>query len=414
MLGLALHPDFPDPPYLYVLYTYDAPPGETAPYWNDLCPTPPGATLDGCVVTGRLSRLEIGQDGRPGGEQVLLADRWCQQFPSHSIGTVAFGPDGALYVGAGDGASFPQVDFGQLGGSLPDTPTLVNPCADPPAPAGQPLSPPTAEGGALRAQDWRTTADPLNFDGAVLRLDPESGAAMPRPSSTGGPPADPIIAYGLRNPYRFTFHPARGDLWIGDVGWRDWEEINRIVEPGTGAAENFGWPCFEGPAPQPEYAAAGLDLCDSLYEAPASVTSPYYAYRHAPAPDPAACGDGHNAAITGLAFYLGGDFPIAYHGALFFADLMRRCIWAMLPAEDGLPDPDRIITVVSDAADPVDLQRGPDGDLFYVDHLDGTIRRLAVAADHVFGDAFETGNLAAWQASQPDLSAAGRSPGGRP
>ena len=62
LLGLALDPNFPTSPYVYVLYTYDAPPGQNAPVWNDACPTPPGATTDGCVVTARLSRLTASGD----------------------------------------------------------------------------------------------------------------------------------------------------------------------------------------------------------------------------------------------------------------------------------------------------------------------------------------------------------------
>ena len=143
LLGMALPPNFPTNPYVYVLYTYDAPIGGNAPVWNDACPSPPGPTTDGCVVSARLSRIQASGDVSTGPEQVLIND-WCQQFPSHSIGTVAFGPDGALYVSGGDGASFDGADFGQLGGSA-GSPTPVNPCADP-----------SGEGGALRSQDLQT------------------------------------------------------------------------------------------------------------------------------------------------------------------------------------------------------------------------------------------------------------------
>jgi len=103
LLDIALPPDFPTDPSIYVLYTYDALPGGTAPRWgrpntdNDNCPTPPGVTTDGCVVQGRLSRLTLDGNSAVGQEQVLL-EAWCQQFPSHSIGSLAFAPDGALYV----------------------------------------------------------------------------------------------------------------------------------------------------------------------------------------------------------------------------------------------------------------------------------------------------------------------------
>ena len=144
LLGLALPPNFPTNPYVYVLYTYDAPIGGTAPVWNDACPTPPGPTTDGCVVSARLSRLQAAGNVMTGTEQVLIND-WCEQYPSHSVGTVLFGPDGALYVGAGDGASFNGADYGQGGGGS-GSPTPRNPCGDPPAGIGGVEAPPSAEG----------------------------------------------------------------------------------------------------------------------------------------------------------------------------------------------------------------------------------------------------------------------------
>ena len=115
LLGLAVDPEYPARPYVYVLYTYDHILGSAAaaPRWGtagveaDTCPNPPGFTADGCVVSGRLSRLTASGGVMTGAEHVLIED-WCQQFPSHSVGTVAFGPDGALYASAGEGASFAQ------------------------------------------------------------------------------------------------------------------------------------------------------------------------------------------------------------------------------------------------------------------------------------------------------------------
>ena len=107
MLGMTLDPQFTTGrPFIYVLYTYDAAIGGTAGRWGDACPTPPGPQADGCVVSGRLSKISAG-----GTEQVLLND-WCQQYPSHSVGSLAFGADGALYVSGGDGASFDFADYG--------------------------------------------------------------------------------------------------------------------------------------------------------------------------------------------------------------------------------------------------------------------------------------------------------------
>src|SRR5215212_3210139 len=101
LLGMTLAPNFPTNPYVYVLYTYDHVLGSTspAPRWgtpgvySDPCPTPPGATGDGCVVSGRLSRLQASGNAMTGSEPVLVED-WCQQYPSHSIGAVQFGTDG--------------------------------------------------------------------------------------------------------------------------------------------------------------------------------------------------------------------------------------------------------------------------------------------------------------------------------
>ncbi len=105
LLGMALSPNFPADPRIYVLYSYDAPIGGTAPRWNDNCPTPPGPNTDGCVVSGRLSSLTPNPASPAGVDEKVLVNAWCQQFHSHSIGTVMFGSDGALYAGAGDGAS---------------------------------------------------------------------------------------------------------------------------------------------------------------------------------------------------------------------------------------------------------------------------------------------------------------------
>jgi glucose/arabinose dehydrogenase/PKD repeat protein len=377
LLGLALAPNFPTDPWVYVLYTLDAAIGGTPPRWgsvggtSDGCPTPPGPTDDGCVVAGRLSRLQASGNTMTGSEQILIED-WCQQYPSHSVGSLAFGADGALYVSGGDGASFNFVDYGQDGAP-------VNPCGDPPGGVGATLAPPTAEGGALRSQDVRTTSDPVSLDGAILRVDPATGAGLPdNPmASSSDPNARRIVAHGLRNPFRITTRPGTNEVWIGDVGWSSWEEIDRLASP-TGAVENFGWPCYEGDGRQGGYDAANLNICENLYNAgTGAVVAPYFRYHHNElvVPNDVCPKGGSSVAGTSFAFSSGGSYPAEYRGALFFADYTRRCIWAIPTGADGLPDISKRRTFVGGAAQPVDLQIGPGGDLFYVD-LGGTIRRI--------------------------------------
>jgi PKD repeat protein len=376
MLGLALDPNFPASPFIYVLYSYDAPPGGTAPRWGDQCPTPPGPNTDGCVISGRLVRLTL-SGNTVTGQTTLIQDQWCQQYPSHSIGDLNFGADGALYVSGGDGASFSFADYGQGGGGA-GSPTVKNPCGDPPGGVGGAMAPPTAEGGALRSQSVRRpSGEPVLLNGAVLRLDPSTGDAMPDNPLAGSsdPNARRIVAYGFRNPFRFTIKPLTNEVWIGDVGWNDWEEINRQPSPTT-SVRNFGWPCYEGNGPQPGYQSAGFNLCSSLYSA-GTATAPYLTYNHAAS---VVAGDGcptGGSSITGLAFYTGAsNYPASYNGGLFFADYSRDCIWFMPQGTNGLPDPTNVQKFETAAGNPVDLEIGPNGDLFYADLNGGSIHEI--------------------------------------
>ncbi|HYN95775.1 MAG TPA: discoidin domain-containing protein, partial [Pilimelia sp.] len=266
------------------------------------------------------------------------------------------------------GASFSAVDYGQLG-------TPANPCGDPP---GGAMTPPTAEGGALRSQDVLTGTDPTGLDGTILRLDATTGAA-----AAGNPlisSADlntrRIVAHGTRNPFRFAFRPGTDELWFGDVGWNVWEEVNRLPSPAS-SVRNYGWPCYEGTGRQSGYDSANLNLCEGLY-AGAGQTGPHYAYNHsAKVVAGETCPSG-GSSNSGVAFHpsSGGSYPAAYRGAMFFADYSRDCIWAMLPTTaGGVPDPANILTFGAAAGNPVDLATGPGGDLYYAD-AGGFVRRI--------------------------------------
>jgi glucose/arabinose dehydrogenase len=394
LLGLAINPNFPADPYVHVLYAYDAPIGGTAPAWNDTC----GPTGESCPASARLSRLRA-EGSRAVAEEVLIED-WCSTGKFHTVAGLAFGSDGALYASAGDGSH--AHDYGQL----VDPP---NACGDPPVGVGEEQKPPSAEGGALRAQDLRTPGDPVTLDGTFIRVDPATGRALPDNPSAPDPDANiqRIIAYGFREPFRFAVRPGTTDLWMADVGTTEFEELNRIPAVQPGAVPNYGWPCYEGAVAQPDWEALGLTVCADLYNQPGAVTPPVLAFRltapegcaTSPQREPEAplvrdavaspagaarVGPGTQS-LSALAFYQGGAYPDTYDGVLFLGDYARQCLWVMRPGAGGEPDPGTLEPFATDVGSIVDLQVGPDGDLFYVHIGDapwragptGEVRRLS-------------------------------------
>src|SRR5450755_88079 len=356
LMGLALSPDFVTDHTLYVQYAWDHNPEADLPgtpypnapaKWNDQCPSPPGPTTDGCTIEGAISRITgVPSGGIPLGpaqEQVLLTG-WCQQFPSHSNDDLWVGSDGDLYATAGDGASFTNFDFGEFGGTTTPLVTPANPCGDPvAADIGTPQSLPTAEGGSLRALSAARTDGPTLLDGALIRIDPNTGLVVPgNPyyATSSDPNKQRILAFGMRNPFRFTFQPGNDAIWIGDVGDSTWEEIDQLALPAEDGANNFGWPCEEGPGAHPGW-PTNLNQCTSLTNA----VAPYYAYNHGAS---VVSGDGcltGSSSISGMTFYTASSYPAKYQGALFFSDHSRDCIWAMLPGTNGDPDPTKVVPI---------------------------------------------------------------------
>ncbi len=384
LLGMALAPAqyWGNYPWVYVNYTHDAAIGGAAPRWgtvggtSDGCPTPPGPTSDGCVVSGRVSVLKS-TTGTVMTQQKVLVEDWCQQYPSHSIGALEFDRWGELWASGGDGASFGFTDWGQDG-----NPT--NPCGDPPVGVGGSQTPPTAQGGALRSQDLRTPApsDPTSLDGTLIRININTGAGVSKNPLISSADLNErrIVAHGFRNPFRFTLPKHLTEAYVGDVGWNSWEEINRFSL--NSGLFNFGWPCYEGSGRQSGYDGANLNICETLYGSASAVTPPLFAYNHADKVVPGETCPTGSSSISGLEFYYTPGFPAAYEKALFFSDYSRDCIWVMRAGADGRPDASTVQTFGAGAANPVNLEEGPDGALYYPDFDGGRIVRIGYTPDN--------------------------------
>ena len=185
LLGLAFHPDYASNGRLYVDYTNTA--GDTR------------------VV--EYTRASVNR-ADPGSARTLLGID--QPFSNHNGGDVAFGPDGLLYIATGDGGS-----GGDPNGNGQNLDTLL--------------------GKLLR----------IDVNGRSRGL--EYGIPSDNPFASGGGRPE-IYSYGLRNPWRFSFDRTRGDIWIGDVGQGDIEEIDYRGK-GRARGVNFGWNAFEGRSP---------------------------------------------------------------------------------------------------------------------------------------------------------------------
>ena len=172
--------------------------------------------------------------------------------------------------------------------------------------------------------------------GKLLRINPNGSIPSDNPF-VGVPGArGEIWALGLRNPYTFAIDPVSGKIHINDVGSNAFEEINVGVAGG-----NYGWPVCEGVCGNPSY------------------IDPIHVYPHS----------GSSAAITGGAFYRGGQFPSLYTGSYFFSDYRRGWIRRL--------DTNNQMTSFWDFLNtPVDLKVGPDGALYYLSLLGGQVRKI--------------------------------------
>ncbi len=184
-----------------------------------------------------------------------------------------------------------------------------------------------------------------NRHGKILRIGGDGSIPNDNPFVANASGANRSIwALGLRNPFTFAFQSGSGRLFINDVGQGSWEEIDDGV-----AGANYGWPATEGPTTNPLYAA------------------PLHAYPH---------GDG-SCAITGGAFYDAsvGTYPASYAGSYFYGDFCGGWIRRVDP-ESGAAT-----AFASGASQPVDLQPGPDGNLYYLARGSGRVLRVTYCAN---------------------------------
>jgi glucose/arabinose dehydrogenase len=375
LLGLALDPKFDEGrPYVYALYTYDhelgAPGG--APKWGqasksyegDECPE---SAEHGCPVSGRLVRFTAEENhaighAKPSAtapEEKVLVEGWCQQFPSHSIGDLEFGPEGALFATGGEGANYTAADYGQYG----------NLCGDP-----------SGEGGSLRAQSPLRPGGQVLLNGTLIRINPDTGKGWPgNPyAASSNENAKRIIGFGFRNPFRFTIDTRSDEVFVDNVGFDKEEEIDRFpIE--SGQAYNSGWPCYEGLEPTRLFQPLGLPACKRLYENPGSTSAPFFRYSHTSGVAPGdTCPSSAGSAISGAAFYEGSSYPTKYDDALFFSDSVRSCLYVMYADADGDPDPSRVELFLSEPSSytGVDMEQGPNGEILFDSLVAGTISRI--------------------------------------
>lgn len=254
LLGLAFPPEYSSLGYFFVNYT----------------------DSNGDTVVARFATLADAPDqADAASEQILL--QIDQPAGNHNGGMIAFGPDGYLYIGMGDGGGAgDRYENGQNPDALLGKMLRIDVTTDPSQPYTIPADNPWV------ANDW---------NGVDVR--------------------DEIWAVGLRNPWRFSFDRMTGDLWIGDVGQNQFEEIN-FTAADSGSGLNYGWPIMEA--------------SDCYRESNCSTEGlllPVAEYSHA----------GH-CSVTGGYVYRGQAFP-ALQGIYVYGDYCSGALWALWPDGNG-------------------------------------------------------------------------------
>lgn len=328
LLGMAFHPNFPQDPRVFLSYTTGNP-----------------------ALVSRISAFTSSDNGATldaASEQVILTIDQPQQ--NHNGGHIAFGPDGYLYIGMGDGGG-----------------------------AGD------QHGNPGNAQSLTTLL------GKMLRIDVNAAApygipptnpfaqnpACPASGRSGGVQCPEIYAWGLRNPWRWSFDRLNAELWVADVGEGQWEEVNQ-VQPGG----NYGWRCREGAH---DFNSAGTTGCNQ-----GGLIDPVTEYDHSV-----------GGSITGGYVYRGTQ-TTALVGRYLFADFVSGRIWAWIAENAAQPrQPTELIDTSLNIAS---FAQANDGELYVVNH-GGTLHHVVFqggsAGSTIPQRLSATGCVSASNATQP-------------
>ncbi|HEU5136081.1 MAG TPA: PQQ-dependent sugar dehydrogenase [Steroidobacteraceae bacterium] len=302
LLGMAFHPNYPADPRVYLFYT--------------------GSAAGGGLVD-RLSQFRLASNGTsldPATELELF--NVADPETNHNGGNIAFGPDGFLYIGIGDGGS---------GG-------------DPHGAIGNGQNLQTLLGKMLRI-DVSAASSTTTY--TIPPSNPYAGNARCNTNGTGAANCPEIYAYGFRNPWRWSFDRGSGQLWLNDVGQGALEEVDLVVAGG-----NYGWRCFEGTN----------NTGDACGPNPSPI-APVAQY-----------GRSLGFSTTGGVVYRGSAIP-ALHGRYVFGDFGTGNLWNI--ARNTTPT----LNLTAEMAYSTGLQiasfgQDTDGEVYIV-HLGGTLHRLA-------------------------------------
>lgn len=358
LLGIAVDPHYTTNHFVYLLYVVD--------------PDSNGVD-DEDDSFGRLTRYRTSAADSnvldPTTREVLIGTTWGNAFvsggSSHAVGALRWGEDGSLFVSWGDGAQYTEPDPGGRDPSL-FLPGRFDSLLDI---------------GAFRAQYLSC------MNGKILRVNPENGQGYSSNPFFDGDPASErsrVWVYGCRNPFRYCVRPGTGavdpalgdpgTLYIGDVGWNHWDELD--VSPRGG--ENWGWPCYEGPSSVIGYQEAWPSHhgCWSLGtpENPALPSQPTLIVSLDNPAQSVPPGLSGNCIIAG-AFYTGTGYPTDYRGRFFFADFALN--WIKVATFDSSERLVQVSDFGTDAGGPVDFAVDPlSGDVHFVSITTGMVSRI--------------------------------------